>query len=218
MGILLKHKFRSAFSNLIQLISWLIILNISSCDQCGSLRFNPGLNFSTNKKNLLGVDQSLQLTFYNTVGAPLYLPQYQLIVTIQEIGGSGSIIKYADAKGNIQTTTSLDQPLTHFFQQQFLPSGKKSALHVPIDIEPGTDVISIYIIFEIYDTRHKQIIDRRIINWMDALTNYSIKQVSIENIQDFTGYLPTEFQLRNGETKPFWPSDITVTLASSNAA
>jgi hypothetical protein len=213
-----KLATQSITASAIQLIAFFIVLILASCKGCDSLEIKPGLNFLIEKESLLGEETAIKLVFYHTENLSLSLENYKLIARIQETKGSDSTLEYIDAQGNKQSKVTIDEPLTHFFKEKTLVSGKNSMVSLPLNINPGIDVTDLIIHFELYDIDYANIVETRLVRWIDVATNFTIKNIEIANLNHFSGDQPTEFQLKNKEVNSIRPSDLTVTLESSNAA
>ena len=203
-----------------QLISLLLIITVTSCNNCNSLTIRSGLSLDIEKTSLAGQEKTIEVGLCKDEGYCLLSEEnFKLKVTIEEeLGGSGSTLEYVDAEGIAQNRPSIDEPLAHFIQGIALPTGDDRK-QLAFTIKPGENVIQLVVVFAIYDVENACIAETRRVKWIETDQDPTmLKKIAVENLNDFTGDEKAEFKLKNKEDFDVSPCDITVTLESNNAA
>jgi len=114
--------------------------------------------------------KEFQVFLSNNTATPVNLSEYTLHISLQEEGSTGNKLKYQDFDQQKHAESSIEQPISHFVQQDVLE--KNNPITIPFELmtTPGTVQITIQVSLEHADRNIH--IDPIVIVWKGVLNGF----------------------------------------------
>ena len=212
MQFIQNKKSKGSLLPTSQLMAFLLLWSVFSCVQGGAGK--PYITISVDKSKIIGKEKTA-VTFHNNSEknrATISFNKLRLCATIvDEQGGVGSELIYADQAGKEIKQPCIDACLRELIQDQQQLQGQESST-INLGVAPGIDVTSLTIRLQLFEIDYDEPMLTETITWVIVPK----KGVITMEITDFqapqskgNGY----FKLKNNHSKPIDPEKLTVQLA-----